>query len=77
VRNRYDRVHGAHRAGKKTALCDAYRLLMARGAPPSRLWAAGYLAPERRHLSGICKNMDSGDYPVNSAITENWTGVIS
>jgi len=41
-------------------LCDAYRLLIARGAPsPGRLWAAGYLAPEHKsYLSGIRKNMD-------------------
>jgi glycosyltransferase involved in cell wall biosynthesis len=42
-------------------LCDAYRLLLAGGGlPPSRLWAAGYLAPEQKsYLSDICRRLDS------------------
>lgn len=36
-------------------LCEAYRRLRSRSdLPPSRLWAAGYLAPEhRRYLAGV------------------------
>jgi glycosyltransferase involved in cell wall biosynthesis len=42
-------------------LCESYqRLRMKDGLPPSRLWAAGYLAPEHRsYLTGIRKNLDS------------------
>jgi glycosyltransferase involved in cell wall biosynthesis len=42
-------------------LCEGYRRLRSRdGLPASRLWAAGYLAPEHRpYLAGIKKNMDS------------------
>jgi len=42
-------------------LCESYRRLrMNDGLPPSRLWAAGYLAPESRpYLAGIRKNLDS------------------
>ncbi len=42
-------------------LCEAYRRLRAgNGIPPSRLWAAGYLAPEHKaYLSEIRKNLDS------------------
>ena len=42
-------------------LCDAYRLLRSRrGLVPSRLWAAGYLAPEHAsYLSTIRRSMDS------------------
>jgi len=35
-------------------LAEAYRKMRERGLPPSRLWAAGYLAPEHRaYLAGI------------------------
>jgi len=42
-------------------LCNAYRLLRSRdGLPPSRLYAAGYLAPEQKsYLAGIRDNMDA------------------
>jgi len=42
-------------------LCEAYcRLLSRGGLPPSRLWAAGYLAPEHRsYLADIHKKMES------------------
>ncbi len=42
-------------------LCEAYRLLRSRpGMPPSRLWAAGYLAPEQKpYLNGIVQMMKS------------------
>jgi glycosyltransferase involved in cell wall biosynthesis len=42
-------------------LCESYRRLrMNDGLPPSRLWAAGYLAPESKtYLAGIKKNLDS------------------
>ena len=42
-------------------LCDAYRSLRARdGLPASRLWAAGYLAPEHKpYLAGIKSSLDS------------------
>jgi glycosyltransferase involved in cell wall biosynthesis len=42
-------------------LCKAYRALRSRdGLPPSRLWAAGYLAPEyKSYLSGVRKDLDS------------------
>ena len=42
-------------------LCDAYRLLRSRGGlSSSRLWAAGYLAPEHNsYLSGIRRSLDS------------------
>jgi glycosyltransferase involved in cell wall biosynthesis len=42
-------------------LCDAYRLLRSRGGlSPSRIWAAGYLAPEQKsYLSGIRESMAS------------------
>jgi glycosyltransferase involved in cell wall biosynthesis len=42
-------------------LCDAYRILRSRaGLSPSRLWAAGYIAPEQTsYLAGIHKSMDS------------------
>jgi glycosyltransferase involved in cell wall biosynthesis len=40
-------------------LCQAYRLLRSKGQlPPSRLWAAGYLAPEHKsYLTSIQKDM--------------------
>ncbi len=40
-------------------LCEAYRRLRARSdLPPSRLWAAGYLAPEHRsYLAGVQKSI--------------------
>jgi len=43
------------------ALCAAYRCLRARpGIPSSRLWVAGYLAPEHKsYLAGIRQKMDS------------------
>ncbi len=43
------------------ALCEAYRRLRATpGLPPSRLWAAGYLAAERRsYLADIRRNLES------------------
>jgi glycosyltransferase involved in cell wall biosynthesis len=42
-------------------LCDAYRALRSReNLPASRLWAAGYLAPEHKSfLAGIRKNLES------------------
>ncbi|MFH1573133.1 MAG: glycosyltransferase family 4 protein, partial [Acidobacteriota bacterium] len=42
-------------------LCEAYRRLRRKGnLPPSRLWAAGYLAPEHRtYLDGIRDSMES------------------
>ena len=42
-------------------LCEAYRRLRLHdGLPPSRLWAAGYLAPDKRaYLSGIRKSLVS------------------
>jgi glycosyltransferase involved in cell wall biosynthesis len=42
-------------------LAEAYRRLRFRpGLPPSRLWAAGYLAPEHRgYLAGIEQRMDA------------------
>jgi len=42
-------------------LCDAYRVLRSRSAiSSSRLWAAGYMAPEQKaYLDGIKKNLDS------------------
>jgi glycosyltransferase involved in cell wall biosynthesis len=42
-------------------LCEAYHILKSRGnLPPSRLWAAGYLAPEHKsYLAGIQKDLDS------------------
>jgi glycosyltransferase involved in cell wall biosynthesis len=42
-------------------LCEAYRRLRSRGAQyPSRLWAAGYLAPEHEsYFYGIRSNMAS------------------
>ncbi|HTY62646.1 MAG TPA: glycosyltransferase family 4 protein [Acidobacteriota bacterium] len=42
-------------------LCDAYRILRSRAEiPPSRLFSAGYLAPEQRpYLSGIRQNLES------------------
>jgi glycosyltransferase involved in cell wall biosynthesis len=41
-------------------LCEAYRRLRSRqDLPPSRLWAAGYLAPEHKsYLAEIRRNMD-------------------
>jgi glycosyltransferase involved in cell wall biosynthesis len=41
-------------------LCEAYhRLVSCEGLPPSRLWAAGYLAPEHRsYLADIRKKLD-------------------
>jgi glycosyltransferase involved in cell wall biosynthesis len=43
------------------SLCEAYHLLVSqKGLPPSRLWAAGYLAPEHRsYLASILKQLDS------------------
>jgi glycosyltransferase involved in cell wall biosynthesis len=42
-------------------LCDAYRALRShKNLPDSRLWAAGYLAPEHKtYLAGIQKKLDS------------------
>ncbi len=42
-------------------LCDAYRVLRSRSEiTSSRLWAAGYMAPEQKsYLDGIKKNLDS------------------
>jgi glycosyltransferase involved in cell wall biosynthesis len=42
-------------------LCEAYRRLRARPSlPPSRLWAAGYMAPEHKHYLGdIRRTMES------------------
>lgn len=42
-------------------LCEAYRRLVSReGLPPSRLWAAGYLAPEHHsYLADIRRQLDS------------------
>jgi glycosyltransferase involved in cell wall biosynthesis len=42
-------------------LCEAYRRLRSRNdLPPSRLWAAGYLAPEQKsYLAEIRHNLDS------------------
>lgn len=42
-------------------LCEAYRILRSRGGlPSSRLWAAGYLAPEQKsYLEGIRKDLAS------------------
>jgi glycosyltransferase involved in cell wall biosynthesis len=42
-------------------LCEAYRRLRSRNdLPPSRLWAAGYLAPEQKsYLAEIRQNLDS------------------
>jgi glycosyltransferase involved in cell wall biosynthesis len=42
-------------------LCEAYRVLRSReNLPASRLWAAGYLAPEHKSfLAGIRQNLDS------------------
>ncbi len=42
-------------------LCEAYRRLRSRAdLPPSRLWAAGYIAPEHRaYLENIQRDMDS------------------
>ena len=42
-------------------LCEAYRRLRSRpGLPPSRLWAAGYLAPEHKsYLAGIQEKLNS------------------
>jgi glycosyltransferase involved in cell wall biosynthesis len=42
-------------------LCDAYQILRShQNLPPSRLWAAGYLAPEHKsYLDDIQKSMDS------------------
>jgi len=42
-------------------LCEAYRRLRMKDAlPPSRLWAAGYLTPDKKsYLSGIRKNLES------------------
>lgn len=42
-------------------LCEAYRRLRSfEGLPPSRLWAAGYLAPEHKpYLADIRKKLDS------------------
>ena len=42
-------------------LCEAYRRLRTNaGLPPSRLWAAGYIAPEHRaYLENIQRDLDS------------------
>jgi glycosyltransferase involved in cell wall biosynthesis len=42
-------------------LCDAYRILRSQSElPPSRLWAAGYLAPEHKsYLAGIRNSLSS------------------
>jgi len=41
-------------------LCNAYQILRSCNLPPSRLWAAGYLAPEHKsYLADIQNNMAS------------------
>jgi glycosyltransferase involved in cell wall biosynthesis len=42
-------------------LCEAYRILrLGTDLPSSRLWAAGYLAPEQKsYMAGILNNLDS------------------
>ncbi len=58
-------------------LCESYRrLATGDGLPPSRLWAAGYLAPEHRsYLARIRKNMDSwglsGHFKYHGELTRN------
>jgi glycosyltransferase involved in cell wall biosynthesis len=46
-------------------LAEAYKRLRSHpGLPPSRLWAAGYLAPEHKgYLAGIMQQMDSWGLP--------------
>jgi glycosyltransferase involved in cell wall biosynthesis len=58
-------------------LCEAYRCLRSRpGLPASRLWAAGYLAPEHRHyLDSIRKDLDSwglsGDFNYHGELSRS------